>query len=60
MCLALAATYVIYLQFRHAPMPSYDWPIEMRRAHPLGWAAVLVLVADVVVDRVWQARRSDE
>ncbi len=59
-CLALAGAYVIYLQFRHAPMASYDWPIEMRRAHPLGWAAVLVLVADVVVDRVWQARRSDE
>jgi arabinofuranan 3-O-arabinosyltransferase len=59
-CLAVAGVYVLYLQLRHAPMPSYDWPIEMRRAHPLGWAAVLVLVADVVVDRVWQARRSDE
>jgi hypothetical protein len=57
--LALAATYVLYIQFRHAPFPSYDWPIEMRRGNPLGWAAVLVLVADVVVDRVWQARRSD-
>jgi arabinofuranan 3-O-arabinosyltransferase len=60
LCLGVAALYVLYLQFRHAPMPSYDWPIEMRRAHPLGWAAVLILVADVVVDRVWQARRSDE
>jgi hypothetical protein len=59
LALALAATYVLYIQFRHAPMPSYDWPIEMRRANSLGWTAVLVLVADVIVDRVWQARRSD-
>ncbi|HEX8803646.1 MAG TPA: hypothetical protein VF743_05620, partial [Acidimicrobiales bacterium] len=58
--LALAGCYVLYIQVRHAPMPSFDWPIEMRRPHPLGWAAVLLLVADVVVDRVWQARRSDE
>ena len=59
LALAVAAAYVLYLQLRHAPMPSYDWPIEMRRANPLGWAAVLILAADVVVDRVWQARRSD-
>ena len=39
--------------------PSFDWPIEMRRPHPIGWLAVLLLVADVVVDRVWQARRTD-
>jgi arabinofuranan 3-O-arabinosyltransferase len=58
--LALASCYVLYLQFRHAPVPSLDWPVEVRRPHPLGWAAVLFLVADVVVDRVWQARRSDE
>jgi hypothetical protein len=31
----------------------------MDRVHPLGWAAVLLLVADVIVDRVWQARRTD-
>jgi arabinofuranan 3-O-arabinosyltransferase len=60
LALGAAGAYVLYIQFRHAPMPSFDWPIEMRRPHPLGWAAVLFLVADVVVDRVWQARRSDE
>jgi arabinofuranan 3-O-arabinosyltransferase len=60
LALAVAGAYVLYIQLRHAPVPSFDWPIEMRRPNPLGWAAVLFLVADVVVDRVWQARRSDE
>jgi hypothetical protein len=57
--LALCGLYVLYIQTRWSPQPSFDWPIEMRRPHPLGWLAVLVLVADVIVDRVWQARRTD-
>jgi arabinofuranan 3-O-arabinosyltransferase len=57
--LALCALYVLYIQLRWAPEPSFDWPIEMRRPHPIGWLAVLLLVADVIVDRVWQARRTD-
>jgi arabinofuranan 3-O-arabinosyltransferase len=60
MALAVASCWVLYIQFRHSPVPSFDWPVQMKRPHPLGWAAVLFLVADVVVDRVWQARRSDE
>jgi hypothetical protein len=59
LALALCAAYVIYIQVRWAPTPSFDWPIEMRRPHPLGWMAVLLLVADVIVDRVWQSRRTD-
>ncbi|HLM65733.1 MAG TPA: alpha-(1-_3)-arabinofuranosyltransferase family protein [Acidimicrobiales bacterium] len=58
--LSIAALYVLYIQFRHAPQASYDWPLEMRRVHPLGWVAVVFLVADVVVDRVWLSRRSDD
>jgi hypothetical protein len=57
--LGLCALYVLYIQARWAPSPSFDWPIEMRRPHPIGWIAVLVLVADAVVDRVWQQRRTD-
>ncbi len=57
--LAACAAYVIYIQVRWSPTPSFDWPIEMKRPHPFGWLAVLVLVADVIVDRVWQARRTD-
>jgi arabinofuranan 3-O-arabinosyltransferase len=60
LAMALCAAYVIYIQFRWSPMPSFEWPIEMRRVHPVGWLAVLLLVTDVVVDRVWQARRADE
>jgi hypothetical protein len=57
--LGLCALYVLYMQARWNPVPSFDWPIEMRRPHPIGWVAVLALVADAVVDRVWQSRRSD-
>lgn len=57
--LGAAATYVLYIQLRHSPMPSFDWPIEMSRVHPLGWLAVWLMVADVVVGRVWQARSSE-
>jgi hypothetical protein len=56
--LALCAMYVLYIQTRWSPEPSFDWPIEMRRPHPIGWLAVLLL-ADVIVDRMWQARRTD-
>jgi hypothetical protein len=58
--LAACALYVLYIQVRWSPDPSFDWPIEMRRPHPIGWLAVLLLVADVIVDRVWQARRTDK
>jgi arabinofuranan 3-O-arabinosyltransferase len=60
LALAVCAAYVIYIQVRWDPMASFEWPIEMRRPHPLGWLAVLLLIADVIVDRVWQARRTDE
>jgi arabinofuranan 3-O-arabinosyltransferase len=59
LALALCAAYVIYIQVRWEPTPSFEWPIEMKRPHPLGWLAVLLLVADVIVDRVWQSRRTD-
>ena len=57
--LGLCGLYVLYIQARWSPPPSFDWPIEMRRPHLLGWLAVLLLLADVIVDRVWQARRTD-
>ena len=59
LALGLCGLYVLYIQARWNPTPSFDWPIEMRRPHPIGWVAVLALVADAVVDRVWQSRRSD-
>ncbi len=59
LALAACALYVLYVQARYSPPPFFDWPIEMRRPHPIGWLAVLLLVTDVIVDRVWQSHRSD-
>jgi arabinofuranan 3-O-arabinosyltransferase len=59
LALGVAALYVLYIQVRHGPAPGFEWPIEMDRVHPFGWLAILLLVADVIVDRVWQARRTD-
>jgi hypothetical protein len=57
--LGISALYVLYIQVRHAPEPSFEWPIEMKRMHPLGWLTVLLLVADVVVGRIWQSRSTE-
>lgn len=57
--LALSAAYVMYLQTRWNLMPSFDWPIEVRRAHPAGWLAVWLLAADVMISRLWQARSTE-
>ncbi|HET6833670.1 MAG TPA: alpha-(1-_3)-arabinofuranosyltransferase family protein [Acidimicrobiales bacterium] len=59
LALGVAGLYVLYIQVRHAPAPGFEWPIEMDRVHPFGWLAILLVVADVIVDRVWQARRTD-
>jgi hypothetical protein len=59
LALGIAALYVLYIQVRHAPAPGFEWPIEVDRVHPFGWLAILLVVADVIVDRVWQARRTD-
>src|SRR4029450_11639363 len=35
--LGLCALYVLYIQARWDPTPSFDWTIEMRRHHPIRW-----------------------
>jgi hypothetical protein len=57
--LGISALYVLYIQVRHSPEPSFEWPLEMKRVHPLGWLTVLLLVADVIVGRIWQSRSSE-
>jgi hypothetical protein len=59
--LAVAVGYVLYVQLRHAPEASFHWPFQMRRAHALGWLALLLLVADTVVGSAWRraGRRGD-
>jgi arabinofuranan 3-O-arabinosyltransferase len=56
--LALAGAYVVVWQARHHIAPGLDWPVELERAHPLGWLAVALLVADVVVARRWRGPAS--
>lgn len=58
--LGVAAAYVLQTQIRHSPPATFDWPVQMDAAHPFGWLAVWLLVADVVVGRLWQARSSEQ
>jgi arabinofuranan 3-O-arabinosyltransferase len=50
--LGLAALYVIVQQIRHSTAPGLDWPAELERAHPVGWLAILLLAADLVLCRL--------
>jgi arabinofuranan 3-O-arabinosyltransferase len=59
LALTLAAAYVVYVQMRHAPQATFDWPMELRRPHPVAWLAVWLMVADVIVGRIWQSRSSE-
>lgn len=56
--LGTCAAYLIVFQMRNDIGPGLHWPSDTSRLHTVGLAAVLFLVADVVIDRVW-AWRSD-
>ncbi len=56
--LAVTGLYVLGLQYRNEIGPGLHWPSDTGRLHPLGLVAVILLVVDVVIDRVW-ASRSD-
>jgi len=51
--LLAAGAYVIAWQVRFDIPPGFDWPTHFDRAHPLGWLAVLLLLADLLVRRSW-------
>ncbi len=55
--LGAAAAYVIAWQIRYDVLPGFEWPSEFRRAHPVAWIAVLVLLADALVHRAWDRPR---
>jgi arabinofuranan 3-O-arabinosyltransferase len=59
LALGAAAAYVVYVQLRHAPEATFDWPMELSRPHPIGWLAVWLMVTDVIVGRIWQSRSSE-
>jgi hypothetical protein len=53
--LAAALAYVLVWQWGHEIPAGFDWPAQFGRAHPFGWLAVLLLLADVVI--AWARRR---
>ncbi|HEX4902821.1 MAG TPA: alpha-(1-_3)-arabinofuranosyltransferase family protein [Acidimicrobiales bacterium] len=56
--LAAVAGYVILLQLRDDVPPGLPWPNQTGRLHPVGLAAVALLLTDVAIAHLW-SRRSD-
>jgi hypothetical protein len=55
-CVGIIAVYVLELQVRYAFPLKLSWPAHFQLVAPLGWAAVGLAVADLVLD--W-ARAAD-
>jgi arabinofuranan 3-O-arabinosyltransferase len=47
--MAASAGYVIVTVVRHHIAPGLEWPLEVHRAHPIAWLAILALVVDATV-----------
>jgi hypothetical protein len=54
----LAGAYIAFRQARRHLPPIFEWPTLFVRARTLGWLAVVVLAADVVVEAVARRARS--
>jgi arabinofuranan 3-O-arabinosyltransferase len=54
--LLISAAYIIAKQVRDRLPTGFDWPTYFERVHQLAWAAVALLVLDVVIDRLWLRR----
>jgi hypothetical protein len=57
--LALCALYVIVQQQRHHYPPDLDWPPQFTKINQIAWLAVILLLADVVVEWL-RSRAPDE
>ena len=55
--LALAALYIAVQQYRHDYPAVFEWPTYFDRVQTLGWLAVVLLVADALVEVVRTRRR---
>ncbi len=54
--LVVSLAYIVAKQaVRHLPS-GFDWPTYFERVHQVAWAAVALLVLDVVIDRLWLRR----
>ncbi len=54
--LGIAALYTIALQVRHRLPAGFEWPASFTEVHQVAYAGVLLLAADVMVDRLWTGR----
>jgi hypothetical protein len=52
LALALAALYVVVQQYRYDYVADLDWPGRFTAVNDLTWLAVVLLVADVVIELV--------
>ena len=58
--LGACALYVIVQQYRHDYPSDLDWPGYFTRVNNLAWLAVILLLADVVVERLRGTGRANE
>ena len=54
--LSLSGMYTIVVQVRHRLPAGFEWPSYFTEVHQVAYAGVLLLAADVVVDRLWTGR----
>ena len=48
--LALAGSYIVVQQWRRGYSPLLEWPAFFSRVHFVGWLAVVLLGADVLLE----------
>ncbi len=46
----MAALYVVVQQYRHDYVADLDWPGRFASVNDLAWLAVVLLLADVVIE----------
>jgi hypothetical protein len=54
--LALAATYIVGLQWRYGPEPAFGWPLHFERVHVVALAAAFLLAGEAVRDLLTRRR----
>jgi arabinofuranan 3-O-arabinosyltransferase len=63
LALGLCALYVVVQQYRYRYFSDFDWPSHFERVDELAWLSIILLAADVLVERLrapWPKARSDE